>query len=161
MDLSSLLIWNSPVCFLRGVSFLIIPFNIAFFVSLCFVGLCFHQEASDVSADAQKKWNLSDFDIGKPFRRGKFGHIYLAREKRVSIHPHTFVLDLYIVCIPQILTHCMQMWNRATTLSPWRFYSKAHNLLREWRISRCISPSWRLVVVADSGNKAPSFLGSI
>lgn len=50
----------------------------------------------------KKRWNLNDFDIGEPLGRGKFGHVYLAREKRVSIHPHTtFVLDLYIVCFPQ------------------------------------------------------------
>lgn len=34
---------------------------------------------------AQKRWTLSDFDIGKPLGRGKFGHVYLAREKRVSV----------------------------------------------------------------------------
>jgi hypothetical protein len=29
----------------------------------------------------QKRWNLADFDIGKPLGRGKFGNVYLAREK--------------------------------------------------------------------------------
>lgn len=29
----------------------------------------------------KKKWRLSDFDIGKPLGRGKFGCVYLAREK--------------------------------------------------------------------------------
>ncbi|KAK9880048.1 hypothetical protein WA026_008559 [Henosepilachna vigintioctopunctata] len=28
------------------------------------------------------KWTLGDFDIGKPLGRGKFGNVYLAREKR-------------------------------------------------------------------------------
>ncbi|KAL3269940.1 hypothetical protein HHI36_008996 [Cryptolaemus montrouzieri] len=28
------------------------------------------------------KWTLSDFDIGKPLGKGKFGNVYLAREKR-------------------------------------------------------------------------------
>lgn len=32
----------------------------------------------------KKRWTLNDFDIGKPLGRGKFGHVYLAREKRVS-----------------------------------------------------------------------------
>ena len=27
---------------------------------------------------------LSDFEVGKPLGRGKFGHVYLAREKRVN-----------------------------------------------------------------------------
>ncbi|KAJ8932595.1 hypothetical protein NQ318_023377, partial [Aromia moschata] len=32
--------------------------------------------------DAKKhKWTLSDFDIGKPLGKGKFGNVYLAREK--------------------------------------------------------------------------------
>lgn len=29
-----------------------------------------------------KKWQLSDFEIGKPLGRGKFGNVYLAREKK-------------------------------------------------------------------------------
>lgn len=31
--------------------------------------------------DLVKKWTLSDFDIGKPLGKGKFGNVYLAREK--------------------------------------------------------------------------------
>jgi len=41
-----------------------------------------YQAASEA---AQKRWTTSDFDIGKPLGRGKFGHVYLAREKRVSV----------------------------------------------------------------------------
>jgi aurora kinase, other len=29
-----------------------------------------------------KKWSLSDFEIGKPLGRGKFGDVYLARERK-------------------------------------------------------------------------------
>jgi serine/threonine protein kinase len=29
-----------------------------------------------------KKWTLNDFEIGKPLGRGKFGDVYLARERR-------------------------------------------------------------------------------
>ena len=29
-----------------------------------------------------RRWQLSDFDIGKPLGRGKFGNVYLAREKQ-------------------------------------------------------------------------------
>jgi serine/threonine protein kinase len=29
----------------------------------------------------RKKWSLDDFDIGKPLGKGKFGNVYLAREK--------------------------------------------------------------------------------
>ncbi|KAF1865655.1 hypothetical protein Lal_00005032 [Lupinus albus] len=41
-----------------------------------------HKASSDVSAGEQRRWTLNDFDIGKPLGRGKFGHVYLAREKR-------------------------------------------------------------------------------
>lgn len=29
----------------------------------------------------RKRWSLDDFDIGKPLGKGKFGNVYLAREK--------------------------------------------------------------------------------
>ncbi|EZA58781.1 hypothetical protein DMN91_008688 [Ooceraea biroi] len=32
--------------------------------------------------ESQKKWVLTDFDIGRPLGKGKFGNVYLAREKR-------------------------------------------------------------------------------
>jgi len=46
-------------------------------------------QPSTSGADAQKeeqpdkrRWSLADFDIGKPLGKGKFGNVYLAREKR-------------------------------------------------------------------------------
>lgn len=33
-------------------------------------------------SESQKKWVLTDFDIGRPLGKGKFGNVYLAREKR-------------------------------------------------------------------------------
>lgn len=33
---------------------------------------------------AERRWTLNDFEVGKPLGRGKFGHVYLAREKSVS-----------------------------------------------------------------------------
>ncbi|XP_057779411.1 serine/threonine-protein kinase Aurora-1-like [Salvia miltiorrhiza] len=41
-----------------------------------------HKNSSESTAAERKKWTLNDFDIGKPLGRGKFGHVYLAREKR-------------------------------------------------------------------------------
>lgn len=32
--------------------------------------------------ESKQKWTLSDFDIGKPLGKGKFGNVYLAREKK-------------------------------------------------------------------------------
>ena len=34
------------------------------------------------SGPSNKKWSLKDFEIGKPLGRGKFGDVYLAREKK-------------------------------------------------------------------------------
>ena len=31
-----------------------------------------------------KEWSIDDFEIGKPMGRGKFGHVYLAREKKTK-----------------------------------------------------------------------------
>ena len=44
---------------------------------------CFRLQAS-THANEEKRWVLSDFEVGKPLGRGKFGHVYLAREKRVN-----------------------------------------------------------------------------
>uniref|UniRef100_A0A914P5S7 Aurora kinase n=1 Tax=Panagrolaimus davidi TaxID=227884 RepID=A0A914P5S7_9BILA len=43
-----------------------------------------HQHINEVQAPAPpiKIWKLSDFDIGKPLGKGKFGNVYLAREKK-------------------------------------------------------------------------------
>ena len=41
-------------------------------------------EASGAAPADKRCWQLSDFDIGKPLGRGKFGNVYLAREKRTN-----------------------------------------------------------------------------
>lgn len=38
--------------------------------------------ASKSSSETKRQWRLSDFDIGRPLGRGKFGNVYLAREKK-------------------------------------------------------------------------------
>ena len=43
--------------------------------------LCAQSDAN-VKKTAAHKWSLSDFDIGKPLGNGKFGKVYLAREKK-------------------------------------------------------------------------------
>nr|KAI8762999.1 aurora kinase A-A-like; partial [Biomphalaria glabrata] len=37
---------------------------------------------SDVKGSMNVKWSLNDFDIGRPLGKGKFGNVYLAREKK-------------------------------------------------------------------------------
>jgi hypothetical protein len=42
---------------------------------------------------SKKHWKLNDFDIGKPLGRGKFGCVYLAREKK-----NKYICALKVVC---------------------------------------------------------------
>lgn len=45
----------------------------------------------------KKRWSLDDFDIGKPLGRGKFGSVYLAREKKTK-----FVVALKVLFKSQL-----------------------------------------------------------
>lgn len=40
------------------------------------------EKSSANGQGTKQKWTLSDFDIGKPLGKGKFGNVYLAREKK-------------------------------------------------------------------------------
>ena len=44
------------------------------------------------------KWTIDDFEIGKPLGRGKFGHVYLAREKKSK-----FIVSLKMLYKRQLL----------------------------------------------------------
>ena len=44
------------------------------------------------------QWTLDDFEIGKPLGRGKFGHVYLAREKKSK-----FIVSLKVLYKSQLL----------------------------------------------------------
>ena len=46
---------------------------------------------SSNSGGSERRWQLSDFDIGKPLGKGKFGNVYLAREKG-----HKFIVALKV-----------------------------------------------------------------
>lgn len=45
------------------------------------------------SSDKDRRWQLTDFDIGKPLGRGKFGNVYLARERQTK-----FIIALKVSC---------------------------------------------------------------
>eukprot|EP00743_Colponemidia_sp_Colp-15_P001581 GILK01001727.1.p1 GENE.GILK01001727.1~~GILK01001727.1.p1 ORF type:complete len:380 (+),score=33.60 GILK01001727.1:100-1140(+) len=49
-------------------------------------------------AEAQKRWQLSDFDVGRPLGKGKFGNVYLAREKKTQ-----YVIALKVLHKKQLL----------------------------------------------------------
>lgn len=46
----------------------------------------------DSSSKEKRKWSLADFEIGKPLGKGKFGHVYLARERHSN-----FIVALKII----------------------------------------------------------------
>lgn len=48
--------------------------------------------------DPVKQWSLANFDIGKPLGKGKFGNVYLAREKKSH-----FVVALKVLFKSQLL----------------------------------------------------------
>lgn len=45
-----------------------------------------------------RKWTLNDFEIGKPLGRGKFGDVYLARERKSK-----FIVALKVIKKKQLL----------------------------------------------------------
>ena len=47
-----------------------------------------------------KQWSLADFDIGKPLGEGKFGRVYLAREKKTK-----FICALKVLFKKQLQKH--------------------------------------------------------
>lgn len=60
-------------------------------------------EAADAAAAAaipapHTRWTLSDFDIGRPLGRGKFGNVYLARVKG-----HNFIVALKVLMKSQLM----------------------------------------------------------
>uniref|UniRef100_A0A182P9R5 Protein kinase domain-containing protein n=1 Tax=Anopheles epiroticus TaxID=199890 RepID=A0A182P9R5_9DIPT len=56
--------------------------------------------SSDQQKPAKKVWTLSNFDIGRPLGRGKFGNVYLAREKETK-----FVIALKVLFKKQVAAH--------------------------------------------------------
>lgn len=68
--------------------------------------------SSATGSKQPQQWQLSDFDIGRPLGRGKFGNVYLAREKksnfivalkvRISkVHSSTVLLSSACMCALQ------------------------------------------------------------
>lgn len=55
------------------------------------------QAAGNGSGKDKKIWTLSNFDIGRPLGRGKFGNVYLAREKETK-----FVIALKVLFKKQV-----------------------------------------------------------
>jgi aurora kinase A len=50
------------------------------------------------SSQPTKRWTLKDFEIGKPLGRGKFGDVYLARERKSK-----FIVAVKVIRKSQLL----------------------------------------------------------
>jgi len=53
-----------------------------------------------VKSSPQEEWSLKKFDIGKPLGKGKFGSVYLAREKK-----HKFIVALKLLFKSQLVNN--------------------------------------------------------
>lgn len=42
------------------------------------------EQAAQTKPQQTKKWSLEDFEIGKALGKGKFGNVYLARERKTQ-----------------------------------------------------------------------------
>lgn len=58
---------------------------------------------SSSSSSAKKTWKLNDFEIGKPLGKGKFGNVYLAREKQSK-----YVVALKVLNKQQLMKSSME-----------------------------------------------------
>lgn len=59
--------------------------------------------SANQNQNSEKSWTLSDFEIGKPLGRGKFGNVYLAREKRSK-----YICALKVLFKNQLGKHSIQ-----------------------------------------------------
>ena len=73
------------------------------------------------NSDKDRRWHLTDFDIGKPLGRGKFGNVYLARERQTK-----FIIALKVnpasrfqVCLPCKDAACVFVLAKAELTLQW------------------------------------------
>ena len=56
-------------------------------------------KSSTAPASKARRWQLSDFDIGKSLGKGKFGNVYLARERSTK-----YIIALKVAARPLTVT---------------------------------------------------------
>uniref|UniRef100_UPI00358F1B7C aurora kinase C-like isoform X1 n=2 Tax=Myxine glutinosa TaxID=7769 RepID=UPI00358F1B7C len=59
--------------------------------------------SSTTATTAKKRWSLDCFDIGRPLGKGKFGNVYLAREKQTH-----FIVALKVLFKSQLEKSCVE-----------------------------------------------------
>lgn len=74
---------------------------------------------SGSSHDRERQWSFEDFDIGRPLGKGKFGNVYLARERRSK-----YIVALKVTCSLPCITclhqqdHYGGKWHRSSFQRP-------------------------------------------
>lgn len=61
-----------------------------------------NKENSQISS-SEKKWSLDDFEIGRPLGKGKFGNVYLARERKSK-----YIVALKVLFKSQLIKNNVQ-----------------------------------------------------
>lgn len=59
--------------------------------------MCCHCSHTVLLCSHRKPWSLENFDIGRPLGKGKFGNVYLARERQTK-----FILALKVLFKKQL-----------------------------------------------------------
>lgn len=75
-----------------------------------------------VASSRPSRWQLSDFDIGRPLGRGKFGNVYLAREKESKF---IVALKVRIILLLNNITTYNEGWFVSAGMS--RFTGPCHH----------------------------------
>lgn len=55
--------------------------------------LTYSRPKTNEKDETKPKWTIDDFELGKPLGRGKFGQVYLAREKKSKFIVALKILD--------------------------------------------------------------------
>jgi len=78
-----------------------------------------------------KKWTLKDFEIGKPLGRGKFGDVYLARERKTK-----FIVALKVSNKTLVLLHVIAYYAQFKAIKKKQLLKAGveHQLRREIEI---------------------------
>ncbi|CAG2120925.1 unnamed protein product, partial [Medioppia subpectinata] len=64
---------------------------------------CVGRGSDGSGVESGKRWKLSDFEIGRPLGKGKFGNVYLAREKRSK-----YIVALKVMFKSQLMKNNVQ-----------------------------------------------------
>ena len=112
---------------------------------------------SGSSRDRERQWSFEDFDIGRPLGKGKFGNVYLARERRSK---YIVALKVRAPSVQSCTVHERSGISSAIRecLCRCDAFLEAHSLIASWReaeitsaqAGRCLDvqqrPHWPVLV---------------